>query len=193
MQLTTRIIAGTVGSLGAMSLSGCASDGGQEGACLPTVDFNGKTYVQSPTVGLERSGKLATTGIAPCSDTSGSGAGDDAIAIELVSLQGVDTRIAIASARPTPGGGVYVIAGRCFGFRNAREITECIKNPVHFQGEIFVGVRLRRALTTEGPVDIGKTGHARYVSGKSRRCQFNTLSPSTRSRGRFMCRSIDAI
>jgi hypothetical protein len=156
MQLT-RITAGTVGFLGAMSLSGCAADGGREGACLPTVEFHGKTYVESPTVGLERSGKLATKGIAPCSDTSGSGAGDNSTsAIELVSLQGVDTRIAIASARPTPGGGVYVIAGRCFGCRNAREITECIKNPVHFQGDIFVGVRLRRALTTEGPVGLGK-------------------------------------
>jgi hypothetical protein len=160
MSATHLIVIGSVGLLGATSLSGCGGDGAAKegaGASISTIEFNSKTYVESPTVGLERSGELATKGIRPGSDMSGSG-DDVPIAIELVSLRGVDPRIAVASARSTPGGGVFVIAGRCFGLRNAREITECIKNPVHFQGELFVGVGLRRTLTTRGPVGAGKIG-----------------------------------
>jgi hypothetical protein len=204
MNATHPIIAGTVGFLGAMSLSGCGADGGHEGACRPTIEINGKTYAERPTLGLERSGKLATKGIAPCSDASGSGADDESSAIELVSLQGVDTRIAVASARPTPGGGVYVIEGRCYGFRNAREIAECIKNPVHFHGDIFFGVKLRRPLTTEGPVGLGKIGprsvrvwkitnvpvqHALAIDQEPRqiyvevnRCNLNGLAPDFEDR-----------
>jgi hypothetical protein len=156
--MTKRIAVGTLLLVGAVSIAGCsgdeASDG--EGACSPGVTVDGKEYVEVRTRDLERSDALPRKGISACADAISQSTEPDRGAIALVSLKEVDTRVAVAAARPGPGGGVFVIEGRCNGFRDAREITECIQNPVHFRGDVYVGVKLSRRLTTDEPVGVGE-------------------------------------
>jgi hypothetical protein len=154
---------GTVLLVGALIIAGCSGDSDGEGACLPGVTVDGKRYAEVPMRGLERSDALSMKGISVCSDTFGPGSESDSSAIALVSLKGVDTRIAVAAARPGPGGGVYVIEGRCYGFNGARQLTDCIENPVQFDGDLFVGMKLGRPLTTEGAVGVGTNGSGRPV------------------------------
>ena len=161
LSFRSRAIAGVSLLVCAAGLFGCSGDGAKEGACSPSLEFNGTTYVERPTAELERSDEIESTALSVCSDVSAAGTGEERKTIRVLRLKGVDPRIAIASANPGPGGGIYVVEGHCYGFSNADAVRRCIANPLLFEGRSYVRSRLSSALATDHRVGVATIGSQR--------------------------------
>ena len=134
--------------------TGADSRGRQEGACVARLRFRGVLYSGQgldPNVSLKHGQVLGEGTLPGCNDTQpppGTTDVQDGEQVALVALEGIAPSIALA--RVDEEQAIFVAAGRCAGYDPWMAQLRCLREPLMFDGRVYIATRLRAT-----PIEIG--------------------------------------